>query len=255
MQYRHRYHHDHCTSCEDISEDGDILATCLHLYDVDVKDGACYMLKLPQPRLPTPTIFDGTSPIFPEWARELRAYLNISQFKYINLFHFAYDAEEPLTTDITVLRTEAGARHKVLKLYVSGHIFKNLEKSVRYLQQTVETSESSMGRYNKIPTTSMHNKYFRMRQLQQDVEQENSSATSSRMLTNWVASGTTYFDDFNGQTSDGKCFDNSVINMLQELGCSSTPYSRALYILNLDGQRRHNDNSFRNGCRTSQHTR
>ena len=34
-------------------------------------DGACYMLNLPQPRLPTPTVFDGTSPTFPEWAREL----------------------------------------------------------------------------------------------------------------------------------------------------------------------------------------
>ena len=115
MQYQHRcsttrlYHHDQCTSCDDISEDGDILATCLHLYDVDIKDGACYMLNLPQPRLPTP-VFDGTSPTFPEWARELRAYLNISQFEYINLFDFAYDAEEPLTTDIMVLQTTAGAR-------------------------------------------------------------------------------------------------------------------------------------------------
>ena len=48
-----------------------------------------------QPRLPTPTVFDGTSPTFPEWVRELRAYLNISQFEYINLFDFAYDTEEP----------------------------------------------------------------------------------------------------------------------------------------------------------------
>ena len=68
------------------------------------------MLNLPQPRLPTPTVFDGTSPTFPEWARELRAYLNISQFEYINLFDFSYDAEEPLTTDIMVLQTAAGAR-------------------------------------------------------------------------------------------------------------------------------------------------
>ena len=67
------------------------------------------MLNLPQPRLPTP-VFDGTSPTFPEWARELRAYLNSSQFEYINLFDFAYDAEEPLTTDIMVLQTAAGAR-------------------------------------------------------------------------------------------------------------------------------------------------
>ena len=70
LQHDH-YHYDQCTSCDDISEDGDILATCLHLYDVDIKDGTCYMLNLPQPRLPTPTVFDGTSPTFPEWAREL----------------------------------------------------------------------------------------------------------------------------------------------------------------------------------------
>ena len=106
------YHHDQCTSCDDISEDGDILATCLHLYDVDIKEGACYMLNLPQPRLPTPTVFDGTSPTFPEWARELRAYLNISQFEYINLFDYSYDAEEPLTTEIMVLQTAAGSTSK-----------------------------------------------------------------------------------------------------------------------------------------------
>ena len=64
----------------------------------------------PQPRLPTPTVFDGTSPTFPEWARELRACLNISHFEYINLFDFAYEAEEPLTTDIMVLQTATEAR-------------------------------------------------------------------------------------------------------------------------------------------------
>ena len=66
------------------------------------------MLNLPQPRLPTPTVFDGTSPTFPEWVCELRTYL--SQLEYINLFDFAYDAEEPLTTDIMVLQTAAGTR-------------------------------------------------------------------------------------------------------------------------------------------------
>ena len=109
LQHDH-YHYNQCTSCDDISEDGDIMATCLHLYDVDIKDGTCCMLNLPQPRLPTPTVFDGTSPTFPEWVRELRAYLNISKFEYINLFDFAYDAEEPLTTNIMVLQTAAGAR-------------------------------------------------------------------------------------------------------------------------------------------------
>ena len=54
----------------------------------------------------------------------------------------------------------------------------------------------------------------------------------------------------------GKCFDNSDINMLQELGYNSIPYNRALYILNLDRQTHHNNNnSFKNGYETSQHTR
>ena len=73
---QHHYHYDWCTSCDlknDIKEEEDILATCLHLYDVDVKDGECYTLNLPQPGLPTPAVFDGTTPTFPEWVRELRA--------------------------------------------------------------------------------------------------------------------------------------------------------------------------------------
>ena len=84
---QHHYHYDCCTSSflEDVSEEEDALATCLHVYDVDIKDGECYMLNLPQPRLPTPTVFDGTTtPTFPEWARELRARLNISQFEHID---------------------------------------------------------------------------------------------------------------------------------------------------------------------------
>ena len=75
----HDRHYNRCTSCDDVRDKDDILATCLHLYDVDIKDGTCYIFNFPQPRLPTPTVFDGTAPTFPEWARELRAYLNISQ--------------------------------------------------------------------------------------------------------------------------------------------------------------------------------
>ena len=63
-----------------------------------------------QPRLPTPTVFDGTTPTFPEWACELQAYLNISHFEHISLLDFANDAEVPLTTDIMVQQTPAGRR-------------------------------------------------------------------------------------------------------------------------------------------------
>ena len=115
LQHQNHYY-DWCTSCDpedDIKEEENILAICLHLYDVDIKDGECYMLNLPQPRPPTPTFFDGTTPTFPEWARELRAYLSISQFEHIDLLDFAYDAEAPLTASIMVQQTRAGHRQHV----------------------------------------------------------------------------------------------------------------------------------------------
>ena len=55
-----QHHYDRRTSCDledDIKEQEDILATCLHLYDVDIKDEKRYMLNLPQPRLLTPAVF------------------------------------------------------------------------------------------------------------------------------------------------------------------------------------------------------
>ena len=56
--------------------------------------------------------------------------------------------------------------------------------------------------------TSMHNKYFRMRQQLRYVVLVSSLVTSSCMLQSLIANRTTYFVDFRGQTSDGKCFDN-----------------------------------------------
>ena len=41
------------------------------------------MLAVSQPRLPTPTPFDGSSPPFQEWASELRTFLDINGFQYI----------------------------------------------------------------------------------------------------------------------------------------------------------------------------
>ena len=109
-----RDHHNHyawCTSCDledDLKQEEDILATCLHLDDVDIKDGEHYVLNLPQPRLPTSTIFAGAKATFSDWARELRAYVNISQFYHTDPLDYAYDAEQPLTTDIMVQQTVAG---------------------------------------------------------------------------------------------------------------------------------------------------
>ena len=79
------------------------------------------MRTIPQPRLLTPTVFDCTTPTFPDWARELRAYLNVSQFEHLELLDFAYDAEDPLTTDIMVQQTPAGRRqHSTAHSSTSG---------------------------------------------------------------------------------------------------------------------------------------
>ena len=69
------------------------------------------------------------------------------------------------------------------------------------------------------------------------------------------ANQTTYFVDFKGPTSVGTCFDNSDIRMQQDVVCSNTPCYRTLCIHNLDGQRHHNNSSFKNGYKTSLPTR
>ena len=95
-------------------EEEDILATCLHLYDVDIKDGERCMLIKPQPRLRTPTVFDGSTPTFPERARELRTNL-----EHINLLDFAYDAEDSLTTETMVQKTPARRRQHVKTVHLT----------------------------------------------------------------------------------------------------------------------------------------
>ena len=158
----------------------DILATCLHLYGVDIKDGKCYMLNLPQSQLPTPTVFNSTTPTFPEWARELRACLNISQFEHIELLDFAYDVEEPLTTDVMVQQDI----DNIQRLYGLHKHIKTSEMNKHYLEVMLDVvrTQSSLRTYNKHNETLMHNKHFRMQQLQQYIEQVNFWVTSSCTL-------------------------------------------------------------------------
>ena len=250
----HDCHDNRCTSCDDINESGDILATCLHLYAVDIKDGTCYMLNLPQPRIPTPTVFGGTTPTSPEWVRELRAYLNISQFEYINLLDFADDAEVPLTPDIMALQTEAGAQQhaKMARVRIAHQEFQDeraLPQAERRAHNVIDQEIQQL------------NNDLDAQQLLQDAVTArvrrvvNFLVTSSCIQQNQAANQTTYFVDFSDLTPIRKCFDNSDINMLQELVYNNMPCYRALYIHNLDGQRCHNDNSFRSGYKTSQHMR
>ena len=163
---QHHYHYDWCTSCdleEDISEGEDILATCLHFHDVDIKDGECYMLNLPHPRLPTPTVFEWITPTFTEWARELRTYLNISQFEHIDLLDFAYDAEAPLTTDIMVQQTPAGHRQHVEIVRLTQARQDLIDERALPAGQAGRRDNNVIDiEIQQITKTSMHNKHFRM---------------------------------------------------------------------------------------------
>ena len=85
---------------------------------------------------------------------------------------------------------------RVLTSYVIELASKHFKPNVSYLKTTVGNVQSSTERHNKLPTTAMHNNYFRMQQLQQYIEQANSSATSLCILPSRVASRTTYLDDF-----------------------------------------------------------
>ena len=63
----------------------------------------------------------------------------------------------------------------------------------------------------------MRNKYFRMLQQQEYVEQVNFLFTSSWMLQSQTANQATYYVDVRRRTRVGKCIDNFGINLLQEL--------------------------------------
>ena len=54
------------------------------------------MLAVSQPRLPTPTPFDGSSPPFQEWASELRTFLDINGFQYIPQMDSAFREDAPI---------------------------------------------------------------------------------------------------------------------------------------------------------------
>ena len=222
----------------------------------DVKDGECYMLNLPQPRLPTPIVFDGTTPTFPERARELRAYLNICQLSTSTSW------TSPTMLSNLLQQASWSSRHQqdidnIKRLFVLLTHVKTSEMNVLYLQEQmhVETTVSSTTISIRSPVTSMHNKHFRTLLQQEYVVQVNFLVTSSCIRPSRTANQTTYYVDVSEQTSDGTCIGNFDINMLMELVYNNTSYYRALYIHNLDGQRHHNNSrGFRNGYKTSLQT-
>ena len=66
------------------------------------------MLAVSQPRLPTPTPFDGSSPPFQEWASELRTSLDINGFQYIPQMDVAFREDAPIHLSHLCAGTEIG---------------------------------------------------------------------------------------------------------------------------------------------------
>ena len=63
--------------------------------------------------------------------RAFGAYLNINQLEHIELLDFAYEVEQPLTTEIMVQLTQAGQQqHKGLRRLVKH--FKNFKRSLHF---------------------------------------------------------------------------------------------------------------------------
>ena len=199
------------------------------------------MLNLPQPRLPTPTVFDGTTPTFPEWARELRAYLKISQFEYINLLDFAYDAEDPLTTDIMVLLTAAGARQDA-EIALLTQARQDLRDEQALLPADTARREDAFAARD-------------LQQTQRDLDAQN-------VLQDATATAVCRAGELLGYLIVHSTKPNSW-EMLRQLtsvysrsSCTTVHRCyRALYIHNLDGQRHHNNSNFKNGYKTSLPTR
>ena len=113
--------------------------------------------------------------------------------------------------DIDNIRRYSGL-HKHIKTFK-----KNAYKQAVWDVQLTLTSTTPSTRST---SSSMHNKLFRTLPPRQYVEQVNFLLTSPCMLQNRTASRTTYYADYNEQTS------SSDINMLQELVYNSAPCYR-----------------------------
>ena len=66
------------------------------------------MLAVFQPRLPTPTPFDGSSPPLQEWASELRTFLDINGFQDIAQMDIAFREDSPIYLYHLCAGTEIG---------------------------------------------------------------------------------------------------------------------------------------------------
>ena len=71
------------TDMSDISDTESTSSDLITLAEANIMSSDINMLAVSQPRLPTPTPFDVSSPPFQEWASELRTFLDINGFQYL----------------------------------------------------------------------------------------------------------------------------------------------------------------------------
>ena len=80
----------------DITDTESTSSGLITLIEANIMSVDINMFTVSQPRLPTPTPFDGSSPPFQEWASELRTFLDINGFQYIIQMDVAFKEDAPI---------------------------------------------------------------------------------------------------------------------------------------------------------------
>ena len=80
----------------DISDTESTSSKMITMTEANIMSADINMLAVSQPRLPTPTPFDGSSFPFQEWASELRTFLDINGFQYIQQMDIAFREDAPI---------------------------------------------------------------------------------------------------------------------------------------------------------------
>ena len=92
----------------DISDTESTSPGLITLDEANIMSSDINMLAVSQPRLPTPTPFDGSSSPFQEWASELRTFLDINGFQDIAQMDIAFREDAPIHLHHLCSGTEIG---------------------------------------------------------------------------------------------------------------------------------------------------
>ena len=92
----------------DISKTESTSSDLITLTEANIMSADMNVLTISQPRLPTPTPFDGTSPPFQKRASELRTFLDINGFQYITQMDVAFREDAPIHLHHLCSGTEVG---------------------------------------------------------------------------------------------------------------------------------------------------